>query len=320
MQVLELFFRLVVLLGRGAYQLLRLVLGVGRWSLRRQGRHSRRSGSHGTARFATAWEILLSGALFGAGPILGKGRFFRLLRFSTDGIVSVFAATGAGKGLGIVVPTLLTYPGSMFVTDPKGENYAITQRRRRRFGPVYMLSPTDLAASARFNPLSIVRLGTPDEADDAAVLARYMHRPDAREAHWDERAVDLLTAFILHALHGPAELRTLAYVRTLSVGGPETLRATLQEIATASPSVKAAEIASGFTATMGASERQDDAEFRSILSTLQKATVVWSRGSPGGVVSAHSTFSLDDIVNRPGSLYLCVDEDKLEVYTNGLQD
>lgn len=304
-------FRGLKLLGRILLWALRLVT-------RRKGRYSRRSGSHGTARFAYAWEILWSGALFGAGPILGKGRFGRLLRFSTDGIVHVFAATGAGKGLGVVIPTLLTYPGSMFVTDPKGENYAITQRRRRTFGPVYMLNPMELAASARFNPLSIVRKDTPDEADDAALLARYMHKPEGKGTHWDDRALELLQAFILHAVHGPAELRTLAQVRTLAVGGPETLRATLQEIAATSPAVKAQEIASGFLTTAG-SGQGEDGEFRSILSTMQKSTVVWSRGSPGGIISAESTFSLSDLVTQPGTLYLCVDEDKLEVYAPWLR-
>ncbi len=216
------------------------------WAFPRRQRRSRRSGSHGTARFATWREILWNGALFGHGPVLGKGVFGSLLRFTRDGPVMVFAANGAGKGLGVVVPTLLDYPGSMLVTDPKGENYAVTHRRRANFGTVRMLNPSDLARSERFNPLDIIRVGTDFEADDAGVLARYMVRPDAGEAHWDDKAVSLLTALILHTLAEPPETRTLAHVRSLSIGGSHTVRDTLMEIATASRSLKAAEIASGF--------------------------------------------------------------------------
>lgn len=49
-----------------------------------------------------------------------------------------------------------------------------------------------------------------------------MIKPDAREAHWDDKATSLLTALILHTLRAPPELRNLAHVRRLSVGGAET--------------------------------------------------------------------------------------------------
>ncbi len=80
--------------------------------------------------------------------MIGKGMFGRLIRFNRDGIVQVFARNGAGKGLGIVVPTLLDYPGSMLVTDVKGENYALTAAWRARKGQrVIKLDPFDLAHS-----------------------------------------------------------------------------------------------------------------------------------------------------------------------------
>jgi len=323
MDVLRFLFLIVAAVIRSAWLALRLLgwsaSGTSRWLWSVHGRNSRRSGSHGTARFATRWEMLRHGTLLGKGPVLGKGRFGRLLRFTSDGLVMVFAATGAGKGLGIVIPTLLDYRGSMFVTDPKGENYAITRRRRGKFGKVYMLNPTDLVHSERFNPLSIIRAGTPMEADDAGVLARYMHRPDAREAHWDDRAISLLTAFILHVLHGPPELRTLSRVRELSIGQAETMRATLEDIASSSPALKAREIASGFLGTMPKSDAREAGEFGSVLANLQKATEIWSAGSPGGILSSHSTFSLDELVAGTATLYLCVDEELLQVYDRWLR-
>ena len=48
----------------------------------------------------------------------------------------VYAPMGSGKGVGIVVPNLLDYPGSIVCTDPKGENLAVTGRWRATLGPV----------------------------------------------------------------------------------------------------------------------------------------------------------------------------------------
>jgi type IV secretion system protein VirD4 len=281
-------------------------------------RGPRSGGTHGTARWATRWELLRSGALTGQGPVVGRGPFGRLIRFTKDGLMMVFAATGAGKGLGIVIPTLLDYPGSVVVTDPKGENYAITQRRRAQLGPVLMLNPGNLAESAKFNPLDTIRAGTVREADDAAALARLMVNPaedNDPAAHWDRKAASLLTGLILHTLHEPPETRTLAHVRILSVGGIETLRETLTNIATGSPSRMAAEIAAGFLPSLpgGTRDKASD-EFTSVLSNLHKATEPWSGGTPAGMLSQSSTFAMEDLADRVCSLFLCVDEDVLSVY------
>jgi len=285
----------------------------------RRRRQARGSGTHGTARFAKPFELLMAGVLSGVGPVVGKGPWGRLIRFTRDGLVMVFASTGSGKGLGIVVPTLLDYPGSILVTDPKGENYAITQRRRKKFGRVIMLNPTDLARSDRFNPLDMIRADSAQEADDALALAGLMIKPDDKEPeHWNAKASSLLSALILHTLAEPPETRTLAHVRMLSVGGPETFRALLQDIAENSSSLKAAEIAGGFLATIP--EKSERAgEFESILSTLHKATEPWSAGAPAGILSSESTFQLSDLVESTCTVFLCVDEELLGVYERWLR-
>lgn len=311
----------LVLLGKAIWWLIRMLWrGMG-WllGLARRDRSFRKGGVHGSARFATRWELLWGGVLSGKGPVLGRGPYGRLIRFTHDGLVWVFATTGAGKGIGIVIPTLLDYPGSMLVTDPKGENYAITRRRRETFGKVRMLSPTDLGRSDRFNPLDIVRMDSDLEADDAKALARLMVKPDAREAHWDDKAVSLLTALILHTLREPPETRTLAHVRTLSVGGPATFRDTLKEIAFNSTSTLAAEIASGFLSQVDEESSNSSDEFKSVLSNVAKATEQWSAGSPAGRLSGSSTFSLDELVDGVCTLYLCVDEELLQVYERWLR-
>ncbi len=149
------------------------------WLLSRSTRHRTNMGS---ARFATKWKMFLAGVTRGSGPIVGRARG-KLLRFNKDGMIIVFAPMGAGKGVGIVIPNLLSYRGSIVCTDIKGENHAITQRHRRKLGFVYVLNTARPEHSDRFNPLDTIRVGTRHEKDDAEALAKLLIVPDGQEGH-----------------------------------------------------------------------------------------------------------------------------------------
>jgi len=320
MDVFTGFFWLIAQITKGiflaAFFILTFPFKLVRWLGYRRGLRK----AQGSARWATRFEQWWYHATRGEGILLGRGAFGRLIRFSSDGMVMVFAAMGAGKGLGVVIPSLLTYRGSMVVTDPKGENYAITRRRRAALGKVWMLNPTDLAHSERYNPLDMVRLGAPQEADDAEALARLMVVPDARESHWDNKAISLLKGLILHILHNePAASRTLGTVRRMTAEQRETFLANLTEIAGHSPSPAAREIIGGVLTSAIDADGDLSAEFKSILSNVQKATEPWSATSPAGKLSSTSTFQLSDLLTGTGTLYLCVDEDLLEVYSRWLR-
>jgi type IV secretion system protein VirD4 len=73
--------------------------------------------------------------------------------------VLCFAPTRSGKGIGLVVPSLLTWPGSAIVHDIKGENWTLTAGFRARHGRVLLFDPTNNSASAAYNPLLEVRRG-----------------------------------------------------------------------------------------------------------------------------------------------------------------
>lgn len=149
------------------------------WLWSRSTRHRTNMGS---ARFATKWKMFLAGVTRGSGPIVGRARG-KLLRFNKDGMIIVFAPMGAGKGVGIVIPNLLSYRGSIVCTDIKGENHAITQRHRRKLGFVYVLNTARPEHSDRFNPLDTIRVGTRHEKDDAEALAKLLIVPDGQEGH-----------------------------------------------------------------------------------------------------------------------------------------
>ncbi|WP_213290547.1 type IV secretory system conjugative DNA transfer family protein [Bradyrhizobium sp. sGM-13] len=229
------------------------------------------------------------------------------MRFNKDGMIAVFAPMGAGKGVGIVIPNLLDYRGSIVCTDIKGENSAITRRQRETLGMVRLLDTTDPLHSDHFNPLDMIRTGTLHERDDAEALARLMIIPDEKTSHWDAKTEGLLACLILHVMRHELERRNLAQVRSLSTLPPESLKDLLQTISTGG-SRPAAEIAASFLSMDGSEE------FKSIISNAEKATRVWTAGGPAGEISRYSNFDLGNLVQQVKTIYLVVDEEKLDIY------
>ena len=84
--------------------------------------------------------------------------------------------TRSGKGVGLVVPTLLSWTGSTVVHDIKGENWTLTAGWRARFSHCLLFNPTD-ARSARYNPLLEVRRGA-DEVRDVQNIADILVDPE----------------------------------------------------------------------------------------------------------------------------------------------
>ena len=120
---------------------------------------------HGDARWATRREIAEAGLLDEAGVILGKLGSPRsrapFLRSASDAYSNTLlvAPPGGGKGVGVVIPTLLTWPGSAVVLDVKGENLAVTAGQRQEMGDtVFIFAPYDPDGNThRFNPLEPIR-------------------------------------------------------------------------------------------------------------------------------------------------------------------
>lgn len=264
--------------------------------------------SHGSARWAT-WQDLVDGEAWGGrtGIIVGKA-WGRFVRFKRDGATLVYAPMGKGKGVGVVIPNLLDHAGAIVVTDPKGENFAVTGRYRASFGPVYRLDAIDPESSDRFNPLAMIRAGTLHEADDAAQIADLLVIPESAEAHWDTSAKALITAVIRHVINTqPPELQTLAMVRELIAADGPRLQHLLQMMAASSlPSV--AEEARATLAGM------DSDEAKSVIKNAAKALAFWSKDRIGGRLSAASDFDFMDLHRGAVSIYIMVPDDALSVY------
>src|SRR5262245_39373170 len=99
------------------------------------------------------------------------------LVYEGDGHLLSIAPTGKGKGRGDIIPNLLRYPGPVIVIDPKGENYAVTARRRREMGHrVIALDPFHMVTdhTDQLNPFDLFRLAGSTAESDAEMLAELL--------------------------------------------------------------------------------------------------------------------------------------------------
>ena len=129
------------------------------WRARQQGHVT----TYGSARWAEDHEMERAGLLGDAGAFLGRVND-RYLRHDGPEHVMAFAPTRSGKGVGLVVPTLLSWTGSAVIHDIKGENWELTAGWRSRFSHALLFNPTD-ARSAHYNPLLEVRRGANEVRD-----------------------------------------------------------------------------------------------------------------------------------------------------------
>ena len=192
---------------------------IGAALLPRRWRGSRTA--HGTAKWASDKDLKRAGMMARDGLILGRTRDGKLLRMPSYTHLSVFAPTGAGKGVSFIVPWLLTHNrGSMVVLDPKGENYRLTHLQRQVMGQkVVRLDPFGVCGPGAdsFNPLDLVGDG-PDCVDDARAMAEAatVRTGEEKDPHWNDQAANVITglvAFILSQIKD--DERNLSSLREL---------------------------------------------------------------------------------------------------------
>lgn len=174
-----------------------VAIGMSVW----RARQSRLVTTYGSARWADARDIRKASLTQPAGVFLGlhDGQY---LRHEGPEHVLTFAPTRSGKGVGLVIPTLLSWPASAVIHDIKGENWQITAGWRSRFSHCLLFNPTD-AKSAAYNPLLEVRRGA-HEVRDVQNIADILVDPEGaleRRNHWEKTSHALLVGAILHVLY-----------------------------------------------------------------------------------------------------------------------
>lgn len=145
---------------------------------------------------------------------LGHPDLSYAIKYEGDGHCITFASTGAGKGVGVIIPNLLHFTGSVITIDPKGENFAVTTRyRQRTLGQkVFLLDPFNAVKAevllqhdltrAALNPLDLYRVSGAGLEDAAQMIAQLMVPPqtDKGQAFWDNNARALIAGLVAHEL------------------------------------------------------------------------------------------------------------------------
>jgi len=194
-------------------------------------REARVAQTFGSARWATKQEIRAAGLLGEDGVVLGR-LHRQYLRHDGPEHVLCFAPTRSGKGVGLVVPTLLTWPASCIIHDIKGENWHLTAGWRARFGRVLLFDPTNPGSSA-YNPLLEVRRGD-HEIRDVQNVADILVDPEGaleRRNHWEKTSHSLLVGAILHVLYAELD-KTLAGVANFLSDPKRPIETTLRAMMT----------------------------------------------------------------------------------------
>ena len=274
--------------------------------------------THGSARFASDKETAAL-TRSESGLLIGRDlKTARLMRYDGPAHLLTMAPTRTGKGIGTIIPNLLTAERSILCIDPKGENARIAGRARRGFGPVHVLDPFGVTgiASAAFNPLDMLDVGGLDVAEDATTLADALvfdEPGQTSEAHWNEEAKALIGGMILHiAAHEHGDRRSLVTLRDYLTLATNALIALLKDM-------QASTAAGGLVAR--AANRhlgKSDREAAGVLSSAQRHTHFLDSPRMAAVLG-RSDFRFADLKRRNVTVFLVLPPDRLSAYSRWLR-
>jgi type IV secretion system protein VirD4 len=288
-------------------------------------------GLHGTAHWATLPEIRQTGLLPkpgkpGQGVYVGawtdKRGQIHYLRHDGPEHIAAIAPTRSGKGVGLVIPTLLSWPHSTVIHDMKGELWALTAgwRQKEAHNKVLKFDPAAGSGSCRFNPLAEVRLGSDFEVADVQNLVTIIVDPDGKglNDHWTKTAHAFLTGVTLHLLylaHCKSALPASLYDVAMALSDPNRdIKELYEEMLKTSH-------ANGLTHPVVAAAARDmlnrpETERGSVLSSAMSYLSLYRDPLVAGNTRV-SDFAIQDLMHheKPVSLYLVVrpaDKDRLK--------
>ncbi|GLQ80740.1 conjugal transfer protein TraG [Mesorhizobium huakuii] len=285
----------------GGFLSIIVAIGMSVW----RAREAKTVQTYGSARWAERREVEAAGLIDNDGVVLGRyDRHY--LRHDGPEHVLCFAPTRSGKGVGLVVPSLLTWPGSAIVHDIKGENWQLTAGFRALHGRVLLFDPTNSRSSA-YNPLLEVRRGE-WEVRDVQNIADILVDPEGsleKRNHWEKTSHALLVGAILHVLYAEQD-KTLAGVAAFLSDPKRPIESTLAAM------MKTAHLGDAGPHPVIASAAREllnksDNERSGVLSTAMSFLGLYRDPVVAGV-TRRCDWRISDIVGgrRPATLYLVV--------------
>jgi len=299
-------------------------------------------GVHGTAHFATEEEVVQTGLLTprgeqAAGVYLGAWKDpqgnVRYLRHDGPEHIAAIAPTRSGKGVGLVIPTLLAWERSAVIHDMKGELWNLTAGYRKKGlnNVVLKFDPAAASGSCKFNPLAEVNVGQESEVAEVQNLVTIIVDPDGKglNDHWSKTAHAFLTGVILYLLHKAKnegrKTATLTEVASALSDPSRDIKELYEEMRTAEikeevdpdNADKMKMVVHPVVASAGRDMlNRPDQERGSVLSTAMSYLTLYRDTLVAENIS-ESDFKIRDLMysDRPVSLYLVVrpaDKDRLK--------
>ena len=270
---------------------------------------------HGSARWATVKEIKKMGLMEGKGVYVGafmNSNKVQYLRHNGPEHILAFAPTRSGKGVGLVVPTLLAWEESAVILDIKGENWALTAGWRQAHANNHCLrfEPAASSGSVKFNPLAEIRLETEHEVADVQNIAMMIVDPDGKglNDHWAKTGYSLIVGTALHCLYVEKKTRRVATILDIAncLADPASpIETTLQTMLTTD------HLPSGTHPVVAACAREmlnkSENELSGVVSTAMSFLSLY-RDPIVAKNTAFSEFRISDLMNaeKPVSIYLVV--------------
>jgi type IV secretion system protein VirD4 len=282
------------------------------------------SGTFGAARFLDGAEAERAGLTDPSGLFLGA-LDGRMLFHCGKAHLLTNGPARSGKGISVVIPNLLHWQGSLYVTDPKGElAYVTGWHRQNNFGQkVIYLNPWGLHGlpQHRFNPLAnLVDLykskdGARGLTEAVAALAlQLLPEPeDARNRYFREGSRKLLRALMLYlATSGNADRCTLPELWRLLQSSQKLNEALIDMAASDALAGVVADLADDIA---GIIERSPEAFQSFIEGARQTVTIFDPSGWLADSVSG-SDFTFADLKTGKATIYLVIPPERIE--THGL--
>lgn len=265
---------------------------------------------HGAARWASRSDQKTAGLRAREGILLGQMGSDLLISGGSDHVI-LYAPTRTGKGVGVVIPNLLTWPGSVVVLDIKRENYEATAGFRAAAGQqVLLFDPLALdGRTTRFNPLGHIdrshTIAVLDELQRMSVMLFPGH--DHADPFWSEAARTGFIGVGAYVAETPALAFSIGEIfRQLTRGDarsrfPEIIKIRGQTDAPLSVGCRSA-----LEDFCGSSENT----FASIRQTITSRMGLWLNPTVDAATTA-SDFDLRDLRQGRISLYLGASPDNM---------
>ena len=229
----------------------------------------------------------------------------KVIRHDGPEHVLINAPSRSGKGVSVIVPTLLNWGSSVIVMDIKGENWALTSGFRSKFSYAICFNPTTMT-SAKWNPLMEIRKGE-REVSDVQNVADILVDPDGSgktKSHWEKTGHALLVATILHVLYAEQD-KTLSGVAQFLADPNRTILETLHYMmSTHHKDGKVHPVVSSAAREM---LNKSENELSGVLSTAMSFLGLY-RDPIVARNTSSCDFRIEDLMNadKPVSLYLVV--------------